>query len=241
MVKLFSTILAVATLSQAVSAATVKVMPLGASIVTYCWRANLWKKLMDSNINGQAIDFVGSQSGGDCGFTFDNNHEGHSGALAIEYVEKNFLPPWLATAKPDVIVMHLGTNDVVQNKNTTDVIKAYSTLVDQMRASKPTMKIVFAQILPIAPSLFGQATSNRVVALNKAIAAWVSTKTTARSKIYLVDQFTGFNATTDTVEGEHPNAAGNVKIADKFYPAVVSAIADVSAPETALQSFLFST
>lgn len=38
--------------------------------------------------------------------------------------------------------MHLGTNDVLQKKPSGDIIKAYSTLVDQMRASKSSMRIL---------------------------------------------------------------------------------------------------
>jgi hypothetical protein len=42
----------------------------------------------------------------------------------------------------DVIIMHLGTNDVVQKKPTADIIKAYTALVGEMRTSKATMKII---------------------------------------------------------------------------------------------------
>jgi hypothetical protein len=106
-----------------------------------CWRANLWKNLTDNGIKN--IDFVGSQAATSCGFPYDGEHEGHPGALATEYVEKNQLPGWLKSAgNPDVLLMHLGTNDVIQRKSTNDIIAAYSTLVDQMRASNPNMKIV---------------------------------------------------------------------------------------------------
>lgn len=56
-----------------------------------------------------------------------------------------------------------------------------------------------------------------VVSLNNAIPAWASSKTTAQSPIYVVDQWTGFSTATDTSDGVHPNAAGLPKIANKWY------------------------
>lgn len=77
-----------------------------------------------------------------CGFAYDGENEGHAGALATEYVRKNDLPGWLNSAKPDVILMHLGTNDVIQKKSLDDIMKAYDALVAQMRTSNPRMNII---------------------------------------------------------------------------------------------------
>jgi len=38
--------------------------------------------------------------------------------------------------------MHLGTNDVNGNRGTNDIIAAFTTLVSQMRAHNPRIKIV---------------------------------------------------------------------------------------------------
>jgi lysophospholipase L1-like esterase len=131
---------------------------------------------------------------------------------------------WLKAAKPDVVMMHLGTNDVIQKKPVGDIIKAYSTLVDQMRQSKPTMKILISQLIPI-----DRFNANPgIVELNKAIVAWAPTKTTWTSPITLVDNYTGFNTTTDTTDGEHPNGAGDEKIATKFFQPLTVAIKSVS-------------
>jgi acyl-CoA thioesterase-1 len=39
-----------------------------------------------------------------------------------------------------------------------------------------------------------------------------------------VDQWTGFNTTTDTGDGVHPNDSGIRKIADRWYPALTAAL-----------------
>jgi lysophospholipase L1-like esterase len=86
------------------------------------------------------IDFIGTQQGGGCSVPFDINHEGHSGIAAPGMADQNQLPPWLAATHPDIVLMHLGTNDMWGNFiPTSAILTAYSKLVDQMRASNPTM------------------------------------------------------------------------------------------------------
>ena len=67
-----------------------------------------------------------------------------------------------------------------------------------------------------------------IIDLNKAIVAWGPTKSTKESPITIVDNFTGFNTTTDTTDGEHPNDKGNQKLADKFFQPLTDAIKSVS-------------
>ncbi|KAF2272998.1 SGNH hydrolase [Westerdykella ornata] len=191
-----------------------------------CWRALLYRNLTTTGYPN--IDFVGNApTKKDCGFPFDSDHEGRPGALAIEYVEKNWLPDILANARPDVVVMHLGTNDMVQNKKIPDVLAAYSTLVDQMRASKPNMQIIFSQLIPMRPDMFNGANA-RITELNKAIATWAPQKSTQRSPIIVVDNNSGFNVTTDTYDGEHPNDSGNRKLSAVFYKELARIIPAVS-------------
>jgi lysophospholipase L1-like esterase len=52
------------------------------------------------------------------------------------------LPGWLDKTHPDVVMMHLGTNDVWSNKGAENITEAFGTLVDWMRASKKGMKIL---------------------------------------------------------------------------------------------------
>ena len=103
--------------------------------------------------------------------------------------------------------MHLGTNDVWNNIPAATILAAYGTLVDQMRASNPSMKILVAQIIPMTP---GGCTwcPPGVAALNNAIPAWAAGKTTAQSPITVVDQFTGFDTVADTTRRGAPGRLG---------------------------------
>jgi hypothetical protein len=123
--------------------------------------------------------------------------------------------------RPDIVLMHFGTNDVWNNVSASAVLAAYGTLVDQMRASNPHMKILVAKIIPLSPTQYGcPDCPSRVVTLNNAIPSWASSRSTSASPITVVDQWTGFNSSSDTVDGVHPNDSGNVKMSNKWYSAL---------------------
>ncbi len=198
----------------------VKIMALGDSITGSpgCWRALLWQKLPAAR-----VDFVGTLPGQGCGFAYDGENEGHGGALVSAVAAQDQLVGWLAASDPDVVLMHFGTNDVWSNFAPETILAAYTKLVGQMRASNPAMKILVAQIIGMNASNCADC-GQRVINLNAAIPAWAAGLTTAASPIKVVDQWTGFVPATDTYDGVHPNDAGNVKIADRWYPALSAAL-----------------
>jgi acyl-CoA thioesterase-1 len=201
----------------------VRIMPLGDSITGSpgCWRALLWQDLVDNGFSD--IDFVGTLPGDGCGFEYDSENEGHGGILATNMADQNQLPPWLEATDPDIVLMHLGTNDVWSNLPPDTILAAYTTLVEQMRASNPRMEVLVAQILPMTPENCAEC-GQRVVALNEAIPDWAASLSTEQSPITVVDQWTGFDTATDTYDGVHPSDPGNRKIADRWYPALTEAL-----------------
>jgi lysophospholipase L1-like esterase len=137
-----SAVLATATAQSANT--TIRYMPFGDSITEIiCWRAKLWEKLQTTE--WASVNFVGSgKTENNCRDTkYDRDNEGHSGFLAIDIANRNQLEGWLKTNPADVVTMHLGTNDIVQqNKAVTDIIAAFTKLVGTMRASNARVKIV---------------------------------------------------------------------------------------------------
>ncbi|KAI0477888.1 carbohydrate esterase family 3 protein [Xylariaceae sp. FL0804] len=205
---------------------TLRYMPFGDSITQItCWRSLLWQRLQNTTAysNGE-VNFVGSnqEDSGACAITdYDKDNEGHSGYLAIDIADSDELVGWLQQNPADVITMHLGTNDIVQqNKATADILAAFTTLVGQMRDSNPNMKIIVAQIIPLGIGDWGA----QVQALNAAIPGWAQGLNQTASPIWVVDQYTGFDAANDLRDGVHPNAAGDQKMADVWYPALVNAL-----------------
>lgn len=64
----------------------------------------------------------------------------------------------------------------------------------------------------------------RVVALNLAIDTWAKGRTTDTSPVTVVDAWTGFDAASMTVDGVHPNDAGNKKLAETWFGPLSAAI-----------------
>ncbi|KAM7185907.1 SGNH hydrolase-type esterase domain containing protein [Naviculisporaceae sp. PSN 640] len=220
-----TTILSLFGLAAAVSAQAnstrLRYMPFGDSITEIiCWRSKLWNKLQSTE--WATVDFVGSGRGeNNCRDTkYDRDNEGHSGFLAINIANQRQLVGWLQRNPADVITMHLGTNDIVQqNKAVSDIIAAFTTLVKQMRDHNPRMKIVVAQIIPLGLGNFNA----KVQELNRAIPGWAAQQNTTESPIWVVDQFTGFSGSGDNRDGVHPNDSGDNKMANIWYPALIKA------------------
>jgi lysophospholipase L1-like esterase len=214
--------------------APVRIMPLGDSITAGpgCWRAILWHQLQTTGYTN--IHFVGSVPDGGCnyGYTYEGSNEGHSGMSATGIASQNLLPAWLAAASPDIVLMHLGTNDMWGNFiPTSSILAAYTTLVGQMRANNPNMKILVAQIIPMNPPSC-TACAAEVVALDNAIPGWAAGLTTAQSPVIVVDQWTGFDDATDTVgDGVHPNDAGFLKMASRWYPPLAQILNGIIPPQ----------
>jgi lysophospholipase L1-like esterase len=211
-------------------------MPLGDSITAGpgCWRAKLWNRLQSTGYTN--VDFVGGVSdGGGCnpGFAYDFDHEGHGGFSATGIADNNQLPPWLSAARPDIILVHLGTNDMWGGFiPLATKLAAFTKLVGQMRANNPNVKVVVAQIIPMSASACATCPAD-VVAFNNALPGWAAGLTTAQSPIFVADLWTGFNATTDTGDGVHPNDTGFQKMANSWYPVlaqVLNAVIPSSSP-----------
>jgi lysophospholipase L1-like esterase len=198
----------------------VRIMPLGDSITggPGCWRALLWDRLQRTGYTN--IDFVGTLPGGGCSVPFDGDNEGHGGYQATGIANQNQLPGWLSATNPDIVLMHLGTNDVWNNVPTATIMAAFDKLLGQMRTNNPNVKILVAQIIPMTPNGCTWCPPG-VSALNSAIPGWAASRTTAQSSITVVDQYTGFDTVADTNgDGVHPDDSGFQKISDRWYPAL---------------------
>lgn len=207
--------------------AQTRIMPLGDSITGSpgCWRAVLWNDLLGDGFTN--IDFVGTLPLQGCGVAYDGDNEGHGGFLAVNIANQNLLPGWLSATQPDIVMMHLGTNDVWSALSPAVILTAFSKLVDQMRTQNPNMKILVAQILPMNPSNCADC-GQRVIDFNAAIPGWAAGKTTAQSPIVVVDQWTGFTTASDTADGVHPIDSGNLKIAARWRPPLEALLTGVA-------------
>lgn len=129
---------------------TVRWMPLGDSITDYgCWRAWIYLRLQNDPDLYDSVDLVGGERAGEiCDDSeFDRDHEGHPGFPAIQMANEGRVSEWLAMNPADVVTMHLGTVDIVRGKpRTEELLRAYSTLVGQMRGRNPNMRIIVSTV-----------------------------------------------------------------------------------------------
>jgi len=107
--------------------AVINIMPLGDSITSgsnsgeinqdlwISYRMDLWDTL---NAAGYVVNFVGTKTSGSLVPDFDPNHEGHGGWRAFEIVDgkagsdEGKLADWLDNTQPDIVLLHIGTNDI---------------------------------------------------------------------------------------------------------------------------------
>ena len=211
-----------------------RVLPLGDSIThgnskSRTYRYSLWTKFIDSGLNADGIffDFVGLQNSNHNrdpvwpdyrGHSFDRDHEGHSGWRAEQVLGS--LPMWLESYTPEIVLLHLGTNDVFANESTLSTISEIGQLIDVLRADNPTVTVLLAKIIPTRDPISNQ----RISELNQQIDGVAALKSTAESPVIVVDQNSGFNVGEDTYDGIHPNLAGEEKMAQKWFDAIVAIV-----------------
>jgi hypothetical protein len=194
-------------------------MPLGDSITqgdtdSDSYRRPLWKLLQGS---GQRVDFVGSQMQNNGGPPpnpdFDLDHEGHWGWRADEVLAR--VEAWAREHRPDVVLVHLGSNDVFAGQDNAGTLDELAAIVGRLRAASPAVKVLLAQLIPAR-----NASSNqRIVALNAGIPALAARLDTPSSPVMAVDQHSGFDAARELRDGVHPNAAGEARMAGVWFAA----------------------
>jgi lysophospholipase L1-like esterase len=192
----------------------VRVMPLGDSItegtqVPGGYRIGLWQRLSAA---GYRVDFVGSQVNGPAALG-DHDHEGHPG-WRIDQIDAS-ITGWVRTTSPRTVLLHAGTNDVLQNFNTAGAPGRLSTLIDHITAAAPAADVFVATIIPLANS--GQEATART--FNAALPGIVQSKVTSGKRVHLVDMHAALT-TADLIDGVHPTAGGYDKMAATWYAAM---------------------
>ncbi|XVS61532.1 ricin-type beta-trefoil lectin domain protein [Actinosynnema sp. CA-299493] len=202
----------------------VRVMPLGDSItegtqVPGGYRIGLWQRF---GSGGYRVDFVGSQFNGP-GSLGDHDHQGHPG-WRIDQIDANVVT-WLRNTTPRTVLLHIGTNDILQNYNVSGAPARLSALVDRITATAPNADVLVATIIPLANS--GQNAAART--FNATIPGMVQSKVNAGKRVRLVDMHSALT-TADLIDGVHPTATGYDKMAATWYNALRSVPGSIGDP-----------
>lgn len=223
------------------SAIPIRVMPLGDSITqgqgghgpTY--RYHLWNRLVTA---GYLVDFVGSLNQPFTAWQlgmpaqvgpfatalepwpyadFDLDHEGHAGWKAEDLLAN--IDNWMRAYRPGIVLLQIGTNDLASKQTVTSTLTEMGQLIDHMRMINPGVKVGLATLIPCTSPLCPPAVWAEFNAL---LPALIASKNTEESPLFLVDQNNGFDPARDSYDGVHPNASGDLKIANRWYPVVAT-------------------
>jgi lysophospholipase L1-like esterase len=197
-----------------------RIMAIGDSITEAqgghaSYRHWLYKRLL---AGGYATDFVGGMYGVYNGTPlypdFDQNHEGHWGWRADQVLAS--IEGWSRDAKPNVVLIHLGTNDIFQKQTPSSTIAELGQIIDKIRINNPSVAVLLAQVIPSTSS-----SGAKIPELNALVPGLAASKHTTESPVVVVDQWTGYTAATDNYDGTHPNELGEQKLANKWYEAML--------------------
>ena len=197
------------------------------------YRAPLWNQLV---LDGFNIDFVGSLVDGP--FSIDRNHEGHGG-FRIDQILAN-INSYLTSAGPDVILLHIGTNDLVQGASVDQTTQRLAELLDRIHQLRPSAHLIVASIISVRtpntfninPQLFADYAAN--------VAGLVGDRAAQGWRISHLDManLVGLTQSNWDSVGIHPNDVGYGKMAAVWHPDV-STLLDGDAPPTVGMTYPF--
>jgi lysophospholipase L1-like esterase len=173
------------------------------SVARDSYRGDLQERLTGA---GLEVDFVGSQHSG---LGIDGDHEGHGGATISRIADR--ADGWLATYQPDVILLHVGTNNITRGDSARTASRRLAELIDQLRLRRPAAYVFVSQI--VGSNVPVERLVDRM--FNSRVAGMVATK---GPMVRLVDQSTIFG--TDLYDLHHPNDIGYAKMSVNFYRAM---------------------
>ena len=209
--------------SQPVDHSTITIMPLGDSITagvgssTHAgYRSQLWSDCLTAHWH---IQFVGSQLSGPASLT-DRAHEGHPG-WRIRQISDHVVN-WLQTYKPRVVLLQIGTNDIVYHDAVSTAPGRLRSLILQIHETLPGTTIIVAQITPLRNA----ALNSQVIAYNLAIPSIVQGLTMQGLPVRYVDMYHAVPV-SDLEDGIHPNDSGYNAMAGVWYRALYSLLASV--------------
>ena len=205
-----------------------KIMPLGDSN-TEGWgswdlgayRDDLWRLFENNNYN---IDFVGPHATGPEGFDRDN--AGFSG-WRIGDID-SAVDGWLDDAQPDIVLLTIGTNDILRAADMTTAPNRLDNLIDTITYQSPNTQLLVSSIPPISRT---EEQQQQVIEFNSHIPGIVDSKAAQGKNVSFVDIFSGLTF-DDLEDGVHATEEGYKKVADIWYDAII----DNNSPQDTLSN-----
>ena len=148
---------------------------------------------------------------------FDADHEGHWGFTTTEILDS--LPSWLAANTPDIVLLHIGTNDVAKCRSPNETAKTIERIIDLIQERNPKVIILLAKIIPIDSD--GQCSIQRSVDESvRQLNQRLEVISTNKPNIIMVGLYSALDAKSDLRDAVHPNEQGFEKMAQVWFQAL---------------------
>lgn len=194
-----------------------KILPIGDSITRGAkssndagYRSQLFKLIVAAK---QKVTFTGSLTNGpaeESGQPFPRLHEGHSGWTINQLAP--LIPSPALDGKPNIILLHIGTNDI-GSRDPTSMASRLEALLDKLAQNAPDALIAVAQITP------ARSDNDIRDAYNARIPGIVQAHAAKGRHVTSVDMnklpMAGLNS-----DGVHPNDQGYAYMAGIWYAAI---------------------
>ncbi|MHA6624698.1 GDSL-type esterase/lipase family protein [Pseudonocardia sichuanensis] len=205
--------------SAGTAPATVRIMPLGASSTvgvgspeTAGYRGPLQELLAR---DGLSVDLVGSQRDGPDSVP-DRDHEGHNG-ITLEQMRPR-VAEWVRSARPDVVLLHNGTNDLLQGASPAEAAERLEGVLAEIARVSDAHVVVAGVWAPLPGDGRDREEFERLSAVTVA-GFW------ERGHPMRFVDATDLLTPAGLADGLHPNARGYRRIAEMWEREILDVLA----------------
>jgi len=201
--------------STSTTGLNIRLLPLGDSITFGVGSSdgNGYRNLLHNLLSpGNTVDFIGSIKAGTMA---DNDNEGHSG-YTITQIAGTVSNSKALPARPNVVTLMAGTNDVYGSEGMATAPNRLSSLIDKIRSACPDAVVIVATLIPMVGD------STQVPAYNSAITQQVNQRASQGQHI-LIANMSAISVSDEVSDHIHPNDGGYVKMGNAWYAAIKQA------------------
>ncbi|WNZ43989.1 GDSL-type esterase/lipase family protein [Leptolyngbya boryana CZ1] len=202
------------------------------------YRHYLWRSLTGNNFN---VDFVGPNTSGPVGvdtdaagfggYTIAKPSDDYATFLASKgrIIPGNLTDPmssWINSYRPDMVLLMIGTNDIINQIDLPNAPNRLSNLIDQITNQSPNTQVLVASIFPLTridPVFTDANLRQQAINYNAQIPNIVNAKRAQGKQVSFVDMYSALDENDLLSDGVHTKSSGNQKASNAWYNAIINA------------------